>query len=56
MNCLSLLEASKDINLIKDVFIVLVQYLASDSSRESKFSHNVEMMLSYLLGYLRKIS
>ena len=32
------------------------QYLASGSSKVSRFSHRVEMMLSYLLGYLRKMS
>ena len=33
-----------------------VANLASGSSRESRFSQRVEMMLSYWLGYLRKIS
>ena len=31
-------------------------YLASGSSRVSRFSHSVAMMLSYLLGYFLKIS
>ncbi len=30
--------------------------LASGSSRESRFSQSVEMMLSYLLGYFLKMS
>ena len=35
---------------------VLDPDLASGSSRESRFSQRVEMMLSYWLGYLRKMS
>ncbi len=36
--------------------IMVDEYLASGSSKESRFSHNVAMMPSYLLGYLLKMS
>jgi hypothetical protein len=36
--------------------ISFTPYLASGSSRVSKFSQSVEIILSYLLGYLRNIS
>ncbi len=41
------------------MMIIYINYnsnLASGSSRESRFSQSVEMMLSYLLGYFLKIS
>ena len=36
--------------------IQIMLALASGSSRVSRFSHNVAMMLSYLLGYFRNMS
>ena len=36
--------------------IQIMLALASGSSRVSKFSHRVAMMLSYLLGYFRNMS
>ena len=36
--------------------IHIIAARASGSSRESRFSHNVEIIVSYLLGYFRKIS
>ena len=36
--------------------IQIMDALASGSSRESRFSHSVDMILSYLFGYLRKMS
>ena len=36
--------------------MAFIPYFASGSSKESKFSQRVEMILSYLLGYLRNMS
>jgi hypothetical protein len=36
--------------------IQIMEAFASGSSKSSRFSHNVEMMLSYWLGYFLKMS
>jgi len=52
-SCLMLLLKTVDVALYKQQWIF---YLASGSSKESRFSHKVEIMLSYLFGYFLNIS